>query len=393
MAEQSPCRRSRRGPGRGFRYLFRAFWILVTVQLVLPFVVLWQHTASLPYHPHPQENTIRRGMQQQQVAEEDRVAIMPQPQFEAIRDDDEDNRTIRVASAVSGCEPKFLVDSNNQSFLFKPSNLHGGALNEWIAYGLSEFLGLHRVPPVQAVALPDTDLFQAIVTHQNEQQQVSGYGRNPLQCQMELNHSQRYWIRHKREQSRLGTLQLLIPHVYQRAELDRAVEQHVLGQDVLERFRPVSAFVQRERDTRSLLFDALLGNKDRFNNDFVVHVSHPTKGAGGGGNTDMRLLLYLDNNLLSRHQPIPTPQYCRFYYHVVQRLRQEADLEHQVPQFLAQIDPDSQRRVQAWTAARVLFLKRDVNALFHLNQRRRHVLHHVDACLEKHGFDHVFVEE
>ena len=422
----TPQRRRRRGGGVCCRiFCWRILVCCAVAHVVLVLIVLWQNEASLPYRSnHHHDVTLRAPQGGDEPTA--RVAVMPVVEYDEPwalyqkgsndgnnnhsqpqRNNDWNQYSIRVADSVSGCEPKFLVHVNvnnktGQEFLFKPSKRYR-ALYEWIAYHTSELLGLHRVPPVRPIALSRLQITQAITT---AQQAAHASIWHRFKCRMKFQQEHVDWLpldhhhhsgphnNNNQHDIIVGTVQLLIPHVRQRAELDRAVNRQLL-QGWWDRHHPVSAFVQRERDTRRL-FDSLLGNVDRFNNDFVVEQRAKNTALGNVTSTTSQsqsLLLYLDNSLLVQSAKVEKPWYCRSYYHMVERLRALPDLTLALSQQMTTREPDSQALVQEWYRTQVVGRKRDLNPLDYVNDRRITVLAHVDACVKRFGFDHVFVQE
>ena len=91
------------------------------------------------------------------------------------------------------------------------------------------------------------------------------------------------WVRNEKNSYIIGTAQRKVKGVSQRTEVDRFVDR--LPNGMIENHATI--FAQRERNTRAL-FDYLVGNWDRYNNDFILQQP-----------SSARVLVYLDNNNLS----------------------------------------------------------------------------------------------
>ena len=343
VPKEQGASRIRRSMMKGLTIVF----LLWTLLVCLCAEVILENQAMLPFHNHPG----RKGHGN---------ATMPALHFDAyplpqIR---QKPASVQVAASVSGCEAKFWVDfdlTNNDNqhagdhhisldpssegarvsqdaqtrhrFVFKPTT-KWLVLNEWVAFKFALLLGIKRVPTVIPWAIDTATIEAAINDYERDLQ--SKYSL--FSCRLNLKHKA-WWIHTSGSSSNstnhgdaiVGTLQIFISShtVIQRGGLDRWMTRYVTN----SLHWPLSSpLAQRERDTRAL-WDTLLGNWDRYNNDFVIiqDMQHNQKQINPLGNIhspqDERLLLYLDNNGLSPKTKVFRPRYCRFYASVVERLR------------------------------------------------------------------------
>ena len=289
--------------------------------------------------------------------------------------DDFHNFSVTVASEVSGCEPKLRLRRGTTAFLFKPSSV-GKVMNELIAYHVDQLFGFRRVPPVLLEQVMLSAVEDALLAYRN----VTTF---KLSCSMNFVESRERWIIHNHSEKGpvvIGTRQILIPGVRQRSEMDRFVNKH-LASGRLEMTPTI--FGQREIDTRSM-FQSLLGNWDSFNNDFSV-----TQSFGTRMDKQMNILVYIDNNGLSRNHPVSPPQFCRFYHSVVDSLRSIDDPQKKVLGRILAAEP----LAEIWIERKLIRPQRDLLPLYWINERRRRVLTLVDECIEKFGFHHVFTAQ
>lgn len=282
---------------------------------------------------------------------------------------------IHVPAELSGCEPKLELEIYNQTWIFKPSQ---GLVNELVAYHLDKIFAFNRVPPVVLLETPFSTVKQALKEHETRPDHY-------FRCNMHLNAFT--WVRNEKNSYTIGTAQLKVKGVSQRAEMDRFVNRLTGG--MIENH--ASIFAQRERNTRAL-FDYLVGNWDRYNNDFILQ---QPSGA--------RVLVYLDNNnLSSKNAPFPLDDWtkdCRFYHHPVTMIEELAKKRHPLQSRLA--DPN-----YAVLAVKAFLLKdqffesgiknttlnptRVFRNLKHLKFRMNRTLERVKDCVEQHGSHYVF---
>ena len=340
---------------------------------VLSIIVLLENNASLPTSSSKRQGLVM-GLNGSRLPVP--VAAMTNLRLPDILTDHIGNHTVVVADGVSGCEPKFFLTTASQSFIFKPSR-RGNAMNELIAFHVDRLYGFNRVPPVwvHEIGLDAIDL--ALSRKLNS--------TSLLSCTMDFQAARSRWILHNQSKEvprMIGTRQVLLPSVRQRTEIDRFVNKHVASGHLQ---MPPSIFGEREIGTRSL-FDSLIGNWDRFNNDFSMH--QLAGGPLGEVEVAANLLVYIDNNGLSTKTPIEL-QFCRFYYEIVERVRSTVDPRKEVLSHILTSAPLVKQLIESKT----INAFSDLRPLNYMNRRRRAVLAQIEDCIQKHGFDHVFVAQ
>jgi hypothetical protein len=278
----------------------------------------------------------------------------------------ENSTSFHAGAALSGCTPKFVLEHDHNKYLFKPSSSKHHALNELMAFLVDRHVGFDRTPPVQALGISVQATQTAIEQH---------VSKKLLNCNMDLS-SMNGWIRRRDSDMIIGTVQLLVPFVSKRNDL----VQLLRSSGVLRDTRP-SIFAQRELGTRAL-FDFILGNWDRYNNDFVQT----------NDNGD-RLLVYIDQGglVLSGRDAFSLDEqlkHCRVYWKPVERLRQtmaQGGLRASVVGELRSNEVTSQ-----WIREGLVDVSNHPT-LANMNRRVKKALAQVDACVAQHGADRVFL--
>ncbi len=370
------------------------------------------------------------------------VATMPRPTWESIDNitsflaEDVDSYTIHVPLEMMGCEPKFKVrfhqngNYTKQEFIFKPARweAHLG-LNELIAYHVDELLGFHRVPPVVPMQIPYAPkILPALKLAQQMQPKHQVFWR----CKMRLSDEDiAEWIKvapkgpdNQRDECNetlvvIGSMQLKVPSIMQRNEVVRFVDKHLqsglVSRSATEALhsllvpRAPSIFAQRELGTRAI-FDYLVGNRDRFNNDHVMSLGH----------SENRILVYIDNNRVaienaSAFDLNEWTRDCRFYHAPIQKLMTFCQERLPFPGTnwpnwpslgysgisvrlwtrikYHQINPFG-KMILSWVEPPNPVLRYgDIPFFYHLPKRIRHIVQRLEDCLQQKGFHHVFVEE
>jgi hypothetical protein len=328
----------------------------------------------------------------------DAVVTMPQISFpvdlaaNAVFEKNQSNMAITISTS-GGCESKLEVKFGSSEFIFKPSHgsltadkgkfefrpSKGGIvylrkhhppkiLNELLAFTVDQILGLDRTPPVFPFEVSNNLIQQQVLlsTRAKTHQQY------PLMdCNMDFSVAA-VWLHH--HDAVVGTLQYKLPHV---EKLSKPLEfiRSFIGSSTATWFSSRS-FVERERSTRTL-FDYLIGNWDRSNNDFV-HSHQPDHG-------HPRVLVYIDQNALSAREvpfaleePLMPPQ-CRFYWGPVQELRDHVDFKEIVLERMLQND-----LVSSWVDD-LVFQTAQLVLLRNMNIRRQVLLDRVDRCIDLYG--------
>jgi hypothetical protein len=239
---------------------------------------------------------------------------------------------------------------------------------------VDKIFGFERVPSVfiHEIGLDEIDL---AIKHRVKSPHF-------FSCVMDFQSTRNQWILHNQSTDKprvVGTRQVLLPHVRQRTELDRFVNKHVSG--TLEMIP--SVFGQREIDTRSL-FDLLIGNWDRFNNDFSV-----LQRTLSVAEFDENLLVYIDNNGLSRETRLEPFKYCRFYHNVVRKIGSIANPQKEIFNRIMTSEPLVKELVNSHTVD----VYNDLRPLHDMNKRRLQVLSMIEDCIQTYGFHHVFVAQ
>jgi hypothetical protein len=337
---------------------------------IVSIIVILQNEASLPYSPKKRQWLVL-GPDGNSLP----VAAMPAMRFPSNLTGDIGDYSVEVALGASGCEPKFFLRTYSQSYIFKPSR-RGNAMNELISFHVDHLFGFNRVPPVFIHEI-DLEVINFAIS------QTANALPPLLSCAMDFQTTKGLWILHNRSMGIhrvLGTRQILLRNVWQRAEIDRFVNRH-FASGRLE--MSPSIFGQREIDTRRM-FDSLVGNWDRFNNDFSMQ-----QVALDESEITENLLIYIDNNGLSSKTPLEPFKYCRLYHNVVENIRKIPNPRKEI---LGRIMTDSPL-VKELVKSHTVGLFEDLRPLNYINQRRELVLAQVEDCIKRHGFHHVFVDQ
>lgn len=288
-----------------------------------------------------------------------------------------------LAKELTGCTPKFMVSSEDgRKYLFKPSNCVRRSdcqrthtvWNELLAYKVSTMAGFHRVPAVFPHEIP----FDQV------EESVGKISRRPklsiVHCKLDSS-AMEAWLRSKNEDGEeqlIGTLQLMVKGVSKRDKMvNRARTKIGKWTDPY----PPSVFAQREINTRSI-FDFLIGDYDRYNNDFV-QTQQP--------NADDRLLVYIDQGSFEDAEFLGTvmfriDSYCRFYWQPVNTLRSISSLRELIAE-----DIESDFMTKKWLDQGLLDMESHPTMKY-LDRRVKRVLEVVDKCVQQHGHDYVFLD-
>ena len=302
------------------------------------------------------------------------------------------NRYSVLAGTLGGCESKFEVTTDSSSsssssssgassFIFKPAQRAAKAtvgsyqfrpskgglvyvqkehpakiLNELIAYTVDNLLELYRVPPVIAFAIETAKLRHAMTSY---------LGSHPWECSMDFSVADASWLRN--ETHVLGTLQLKIPRVTQLSTL-QTLWYRYLSSSGSSTSTTTDILSERERNTRTL-FDYMIGNWDRGNNNNFVYAS--------------KMLVYIDQNALrEREVPFDPQLSCRFYHRMYQRL---VALRNRTKVAVSD-RMDRDELLDRWKSV----LPKTLGPLRFINSRTGFVLDHIDSCIHRFGDAYVF---
>ena len=348
---------------------------------------------------------------------------------------------ISVGFEMAGCEPKFEITYNNgnetKSFIFKPSHRGHGALNEYLAYQVNMLFSFYRVPPVIPIQIPLSRI-NALLSKKSISQ-----NQKFLKCNMDFAPDEiQDWIQVPAatagiavsdnwsagtEMMVVGTLQLKVPGIAQRGEVVRFLDKTLTppsdDSNITEGMNSLywwwrrshsllfpkapSIFSQRERDSRAL-FDYLIGNLDRFNNDHVISLQSQsetkiffseaqTTNGTNNNNINNRLLVYIDHNLVengvSAFDLKEWTENCRFYHTPVKRI--SSLLSHSIPSTTLLYVLNTNELLRMWLTSQhgnVTIPRDQLFAVRYINRRAKRVMMRVNECIKLYGFDHVFVE-
>jgi hypothetical protein len=279
-----------------------------------------------------------------------------------------------LAGELSGCTPKFELMFGENKYLFKPSEHKVQVWNELVAFLINKYGGFGRVPPVHPFELPFTQVKQSV-------EDTHAVASLPfVKCDFDLPGIQR-WLRTS-DGNIIGTLQLMVPGVWKRSKTTQR-SRCKIGKWTDQ---PLSVLAQREINTRTL-FDILIGNYDRYNNDFIQF--QPDKKQK---KEEDRILVYIDQGSqaprsLVYSESFPMQQYCRFYWKPIQALRTYAtNLTNVITTELV-----SNEMTRQWNDEGLIDIETHPSIRY-LQDRVTAVLGAVDQCLEEYGHEYVFTD-
>lgn len=175
----------------------------------------------------------------------------------------------------------------------------------------------------------------------------------------------------------IGTLQLMVPSVSKRSKTVQRARTKIGKWSN----QAPSLFAQREIGTRSL-FDFVIGNYDRYNNDFVQ--TNPENGD--------RLLVYIDQGSYGNAAfagKYRVTEHCRFYSKPADKLRQAQQQQSLQAAVLQEIELNAMTRV--WKDQDLINVQTHPTMIY-VNERVDAALAMVDKCVTKHGHDFVFLQ-
>lgn len=253
-------------------------------------------------------------------------------------------------------------------------------LNELTAYELDQLLQLNRVPTVVPYGLDSREVHNAL-------EHTLGAHHTFLRTKMNLKpDSWKKWTITPDSSSVVGTLQYMLLDVV------KPTKHSWLR---LQTRPDLSTYYSRELSTRRV-FDYLLANVDRGNNNFV----HPPELSD---NYDVPpALVYIDQNWLTTvgfdveslfdiitSPESPSADNCRLYYDPIAILQNVGSLWD----VLAGRLQDQYPLVQGWVDTDQLFsIPDDLNVLSDIDHRLEMVLDYVDRCVDEYGFYHVYTD-
>jgi hypothetical protein len=306
------------------------------------------------------------------------VAMMPSLLDLGQTNDDLTALELHLGSELSGCDPKFILSSpgsNTSKYLFKPSHVQHKVWNELLAYHINTIAGFDRVPTVMPYEIP----FEQVTRSIKKLQSVSMAFKK---CNFHLD-AMDEWIHRSDEGNTLnstyliGTLQLMVPAVSKRSKtVQRARTKIGKWSD-----QAPSLFAQREIGTRSL-FDFVIGNYDRYNNDFIQ--TNPENGD--------RILVYIDQGTYGKAAfagMYRVTEHCRFYYKPVDKLRRTQQQQSLQAAVLQELELNDVTRV--WNDQHLINVQTHPTVIY-MNERVDKALEMVDECVTKHGHDFVFLQ-
>lgn len=367
------------------------------------------------------------------------------------------NFQLSVAFHLSGCEPKMELIYYNTShpdsdghgkrdsssccstkYIFKPAQSPKKALNELLAYYVDQLFHFYRVPPVAPVQIPLSRIIPEITAdkisrHQSGLKCAMNFSKKSIthkwvmkNCTMDMlilsskddahrNHhhhrTETEKDQYKRELDVFGTVQLKVPGVKQRGEVVRWVDRLLTASlspssPAIQKarsflrstlFHEGSISTQRERGTRAL-FDFLIGNDDRFNNDFVIPQKkeyRPLSDLKKENHHNHRVLVYIDNNRLNGNfDLLAWTRDCRFYQQPVDRLFNVTNPKSVLSD---QLNSHHGGLLDQWIYDR--HKKGEQPIHFHamlffrnLEERIKVVRRRIEECIAKKGYQHVFVD-
>ena len=306
---------------------------------------------------------------------------------------------IYLGSKLSGCSPKFIItaaaaaaddDDGEKKYLFKPSADRHQVWSELLAYQINKIGQFHRVPTVHPFEVKWDVAADAIQQHT----------QLPfVKCNLGLDYTDQ-WIKsrpssnakddeliptwndddnnnnnHNDNNNLIGTLQVMVGGIDKQGKIVQRV-RFKIGKWT---DHTPNVFAQREVNTRTVL-DYLIGNYDRYNNEFVQTQPNGDK-----------LSIYIDQGSFI-HAPAVDPllfhldSYCRFYWRPIHALREQTDLRQAVLDEL-----QSNNFTRSWNQQGLIGVQ-DHPTIVYLNERLDHVLAVVDECIETFGHDYVFLD-
>ena len=324
------------------------------------------------------------------------LIMMDREEEEEGADDNHDPSLDRLSlgSELNGVTPKFILSLRGHSkkqfqtnYLFKPSHDEHTVWNEWLAYLVDQTAGFDRVPMVRPYEISWSEIQHSIAALQYTHQSLFALPFQRNRAARALQRMEKWKRRSDQDNNNnnntvlIGTLQLMAPGVTKRSRMIQRIRNKIGTWTDPE----PCVFAQREIATRSL-FDYIIGNYDRYNNDFV-QVQHPSKHSGG----EERLLIYIDQGSFTHEKALQTnlykiTDYCRFYYQPIHKLRSIESLQGAV---LNKIRANNITR--AWMDQGIIHVQ-EHPTMKYMNDRVKTVLAVADECVAKYGHDHVFLQ-
>mmetsp|Transcript_19514 Transcript_19514/g.45612 ORF Transcript_19514/g.45612 Transcript_19514/m.45612 type:complete len:489 (-) Transcript_19514:1119-2585(-) len=303
------------------------------------------------------------------------VLAMPRLQMNPPKQINDSALQVHLGSELSGCDPKFILqDSNgNKKYLFKPNKDPHKVWNELLAYWINDIGGFRRVPTVWPFELDP--ILQKEALNSNE----GGFATQKLpfvKCNFDLDEMDQ-WINH--DQWLVGTLQLMVHGVSKRSKAVNRLRS-VIGK-WSDRRPKLTAFQQREINTRSF-FDFIIGNYDRYNNDFIQTEEH---------SSGDKVLVYIDQGSFVTSAEVgrtifPLNEYCRFYWRPVRKIRELPSLKDAVLERV-----ENNNKTQKWAAKHYIGVL-DHPTVQYMDERVVRALQVVDDCVTEYGHEYVFLE-
>ena len=293
--------------------------------------------------------------------------VASMPLLEMSHEDPNDfDLQMHMGSELSGCDPKFVLEGGGNKYLFKPNKDPHKVWNELLAYYVNHLGGFERVPT--------TWPYQVSVSAIENPKGKEGSIQNMpfVKCNFDLDNIDQ-WIQN--DDMMIGTLQLMVSGVSKRSKVVNRIRTKI-GKWT-DRKPPLSTFAQREINTRTV-FDFIVGNYDRYNNDFIQTQSNGDK-----------VLVYIDQGSFVEGEYITWNQYmledyCKFYWDPIARLREETLYDQVMETF------KSNEITKGWVEKNLIGFE-DHPTIKHMQLRIEMVLNAVDKCLDANGHDYVFL--
>lgn len=323
-----------------------------------------------------------------------------------------DKIEILYPDQIEGCHPKFIASlsfknnvSNNFSskkWIIKPLEIKSKerdrqVLNELFAYSVNKVMSFNRVPIVIPIKIEKEMIEKLLIDYKKN---LSSHSNFIITKFCNPQYSLNRWIFIENNtlvndtltKYLVATAQLMINNVSKGNAVTYSTKQWISSKIGYKYFNynisQLTVFQQREIGTRTL-FDYIIGNNDRYVNDFIQKLSKYRK-----------ILTYLDNSKLDDLPYMlnmtmgPTSHNCRFYFRPLKDLfainmytdrHVRLDLKQLVISYMMKY-----KLVKILVNDGVINLTSIHSNINILNQRVLEVRNCVEQCVKKYGFYYVY---